>query len=363
MVVGVDCRLRPGQQQRESGSFAEVRQGALTLHIGVANARYVVVVGDRRLSIEDHAGLRTWDPSANKTLLVVADNGAAVVSYAGCAHIRGEPTDEWLIRVISGQVPGARSPAGGFGFRFGDFDPVRIGPMLQTVLARIDEDFGTLPPLEKRAGLQIMVTGWTWKRRVAEGSHAPRSFIAEIRHQGGSVGASLEFSRGARFAQSGAHDRLTGSIGSRSSSVVRSADARIQDLVGPQPASAVENVLAQIIRTASANDRSVGTDLMSVTIGMPLSFQFRFLSDGSTEGQRFSPGLIVSRTVIAYPLQIDGTAAASVTFSTRFGEHTVLMGSDVAVTPTVETGGLNSMGSMRRRPYRGPQDATPWPGS
>lgn len=332
----------------------------MTLHIGFACASYVVVVGDRRLSIKNETGLHTWDPNANKTLIVVADNGAAVVSYAGCAHIKGKPTDEWITHTISGHAPGARSPNGGFGIGFIDCNAVRIGPMLQTVRARINDDFGTLPALERRAGLQIMVTGWTWKRRVAEGSRAPRSFIAEIRHDGGAAGASLEFSHAARFARSGKHDSLIGSIGSRSSAVVKSSDTQIQGLAGPLQASAVEDVLAQSIRTASVSDKSVGTDLMAVTIGMPLSFQCRFLGDASTSTRRFSPGLIVSRRMIASPLQIDGSAAASISFSTQFGEQTVLMESDLAGTPMFQTGGLNSMGSMRRRPYRGPQDGTPW---
>jgi hypothetical protein len=59
------------------------------------------------------AGLEEWDPLANKSILVSAQNGFMCISYSGLAYINGTPTDQWLAETASDRDGRPRRPPAG----------------------------------------------------------------------------------------------------------------------------------------------------------------------------------------------------------------------------------------------------------
>ncbi|WP_290471042.1 hypothetical protein [Leifsonia sp. 71-9] len=145
----------------------------MTLHIALVSESIVVQLGDRLLTV----GGEPWDPTANKTIVVEASNGRAVIGYAGLAHISGEPTGEWLVRKITG------SPASPIGFQFGGSAPLHLGQIRHRIVSGIEAEFAKSQPRGRRYSIELIVSGWGYPR-VTRDSKRPTSFTYSMSHSG-----------------------------------------------------------------------------------------------------------------------------------------------------------------------------------
>jgi hypothetical protein len=75
---------------------------AMTLHLTLATAEYVLQVSDRLTSLDP--GKRPWDPLANKNVIYVARNGLISIGYTGAAYIGVLPTDTWIAQTLRGDA-------------------------------------------------------------------------------------------------------------------------------------------------------------------------------------------------------------------------------------------------------------------
>jgi hypothetical protein len=65
---------------------------------------------DRLVVTDERGTFAPFDRRANKTLVLVATDAVAFISYAGEAYIGDVPTDEWIARVITGNRYVSASP-------------------------------------------------------------------------------------------------------------------------------------------------------------------------------------------------------------------------------------------------------------
>src|SRR4051794_23401448 len=74
----------------------------MTLILSVAGPIGVVQVSDRLTSFVSGGRRRPHDPLANKTVLFLAKDAVAALSYTGKAYLDGIPTDQWMAERIRG---------------------------------------------------------------------------------------------------------------------------------------------------------------------------------------------------------------------------------------------------------------------
>jgi hypothetical protein len=100
----------------------------VTIILSVVAGDYAVQVSDRLLTqkVTNTAGVRyePWDPTANKSIIVLGRDGLFAMGYSGPGHISGAPTDSWIAGVMAGED-------------LGDFRGIRIsqGTSTDRVLA------------------------------------------------------------------------------------------------------------------------------------------------------------------------------------------------------------------------------------
>ncbi len=163
---GLVC-LRGGGQPQESQCRREDLQAAaaqaltltrgepgMTLVMGLIHAPLAFHVGDRLVTNQEKGRREPWDPLANKSVLVLAQNGYMCISYSGLAYINGKPTDQWLAEAASDRqtIPGGR---GGLMTLFDTTLMPRIGPALSRVRAAIETDFAKQPLRYRRNGMNM----------------------------------------------------------------------------------------------------------------------------------------------------------------------------------------------------------------
>ena len=78
----------------------------MTLTLTAAGWAFAVQVTDRLLT----AGCRTFDPYSNKNVVYLARDGIAALAFSGPAFIRGMPTDQWMVQVLTGETFEAAEP-------------------------------------------------------------------------------------------------------------------------------------------------------------------------------------------------------------------------------------------------------------
>jgi hypothetical protein len=152
----------------------------VTFHLALATASFVLQIGDRLLTVKQgSSGPRPWDPYANKTILLLGRSGTVAISYSGLGYIKDIPTDRWLAEAIAGPTIDFH---GAPTMRFGG-PPLDVGPALNAVYGAIEGEFATLPEIQRRQQLHLLISGWTWRRRVTN-SRQPRPLMVIIKHNG-----------------------------------------------------------------------------------------------------------------------------------------------------------------------------------
>ena len=141
----------------------------MTIILSVVTAEYAVQVSDRLLTQEvpNRAGTPIrydpWDPTANKSVIVLGRDGLFTMGYSGPAHISGATTDGWIAEVVAGEELGANQVRP-------DFGAIRImnGSSADRVLATRFPELARRVDAADKAGkltqrLSIDVVGLRWK--------------------------------------------------------------------------------------------------------------------------------------------------------------------------------------------------------
>lgn len=333
------------------------RTEGLTLHVAFISSALVLQIGDRQLTTGSAAGPVTErDRYANKTILAEAINGQVVVSYAGLAHIRSVPTDQWLLRAITGVPPGPPvRPGAGPPIFVGRPIKLAVGGIRDSIIRAIQADFLAEPRDQRRLGMEVLITGWIWRRRQRFGFGHPRTFFTRITHAGQlrtpcKVTADLP----RRWHQDPAPPRsgwshATIGVGS---GTVREQFSLLKTRMSQPGTCTTDDIEAfiagQIRRSALESDGVIGTNLMSVCLTPAAPPRIRFLRDTSSGDPHLacSPayanhaGLIVPPTVIAgrgFSLALRGS-----------GEH--LQRIDIERIPPLDDVGIWTASSQPRKP-------------
>lgn len=149
----------------------------MTAHLALATTAHIVVVGDKLLTTRSSNGeISRWEEHSNKTIVALTRNANLVISYAGLAHIADKPTDEWLVDLISQQDPAPRHRGRRAMLQTGPaLLDLTLGAIRERIVAGIRMDFARLRPELRKHGLEVLITGWSWKRRSPGGRPRVRS--------------------------------------------------------------------------------------------------------------------------------------------------------------------------------------------
>jgi hypothetical protein len=91
----------------------------VTIILSVATPLYAIQVSDRLLTLQVGNRYEPWDPTSNKTIILLARDGLVSLGYSGPAHIYGATMDGWIAGVLSGEDVGADRPRPNFGLSIG----------------------------------------------------------------------------------------------------------------------------------------------------------------------------------------------------------------------------------------------------
>lgn len=315
----------------------------MTLHIALVTEAFVLQVGDRLLSVGDNP----WDSKANKTIIVEATNGRAVIGYAGLAHVRAEPTGEWLTRKLTGsQAPHEWN-------QFGRGPRLHLGEVRDRIVRALENELAIGQRARPRHGLEILMSAWSYPRLVHKASRRPTSWSCTIVHTG-NPGSRSRVERGPRFqyrelSKKGWYSAI-GRADLIDLAAVHKKLSSLDSHITPQRA---EPLLVEAIREIAMIPRSgVGTDVMSVYLNpVPWTFQqhAHYYRDVSLGDERvgYAPA-IIAPTGIFPPQRM-----------TRSGGHALVFDGETryqydmeTIPPWPETPGVQSFGPVMGKPWR-----------
>jgi hypothetical protein len=308
----------------------------VTFHLALATASFVLQVGDRLLTLkQESSGPRPWDTYANKTILLLGRNGIVAISYSGLGYIRGIPTDRWLAETIAGPtIDFHGAPA----MRFGG-PPLDVGPALNAVCGAIEREFATLPGIQRRQQLHLLISGWTWRKRVTD-SRQPRPLMGTIRHNGDYSSPPIadflprywEWHRQFMPRRIGAQPRghLAGMLNTLAQSEHRNQDD-------------IEELMVTVVRGVAdePDEATVGKDCMSILISRSREVRVRYLRNSSPEEPirtAYTPWIIGGGIVVP-PAVLEGSG-----FSVSAGGRVILIDS---IPPLPENGFKSFSGQPR----------------
>jgi hypothetical protein len=273
---------------------------AMTLVMSLIHAPIALHVGDRLVTQQEKGRRKEWDPLANKSVLVLAQNGYMCISYSGLAYINGKPTDQWLAEAASGQetITGVR---GGPATLFSTTLIPRIGPALSRIRTAIQTDFASQPLRYRRNGMSLIVTGWIMRRRTI--NRQPRPFMLKFRHNG-RPGSTLVIEQLPRYWD-WSRQVMLGTVG------VDPGQAKTRVLrEAAQPVSRsqddYEAMLVTCIRAVADGNDAVGKDCMSILMVRQGIFRVRFLPNPDADLHRkaaytpwvIGPGVMLPSSVL-----------------------------------------------------------------
>lgn len=187
----------------------------MTAHFALLHSPHVLVVGDRLLTKRFRDENRAWDEYANKTIIVLARNGNVVVSYALLAHVDGLPTDMWLLDLITER--GWAPPGRGGPRPLMELGPPRLDLTVGMIRTRIIDGIrNKFPPnsTNSKYGIEVMIAGWTWKRRLRNGRRRMTTVGGFITHETVTTEPGFEsFPRQYAAVTGRGNHRTDGSIG------------------------------------------------------------------------------------------------------------------------------------------------------
>lgn len=286
----------------------------VTLHVGLLTNAFVIQVGDRRLSrVWDRShNVEVWDALANKSLLVDCTNGRLILSYAGSAFMKGLPTDEWLASLIMAPewdlYRDRKAPAMRLGPSMKDLHIQRV---LQNVKDGVQTGFLGETEARRRAGLHLMLTAIT-RSRNAKRVQECRMVLWSMSHSG---------SRDQPVSWVKAHPTLKGAVSNRQCVVSAIGD------VGPRAAytalvaevlatkgtvKEVEDVLARFVRSQAAARRTIGPDLMVISVPVTAhNPRLRYMPNPFAPiGPAYTPIVLSANGGLLLPLQYTASSTA-----------------------------------------------------
>jgi hypothetical protein len=236
--------------------------------------------------------------------------------------------------------------------RFGNPLDLTVGGTCNSIIEAIEGDFLAEPRQYRKLGMEVLVTGWTWKRRVRFGIGRPRTFCRVIAHSGRYGEPCKVNSRIRRMWQEDPSPPTRGwnhvTIGVASPPVREQFERMRAWLSRPNSVATAEEIEAFIaaeIRRASAHPLGdvIGTDLMSVYLPALAPPRVRYLRDVNLQRPNlaYSPGYIDTNGLIAYPMQITGPGF-------RFGDPSWPI--EIQSIPPLPDEGLWTASSQPRRP-------------
>lgn len=277
-------------------------------------------------------------------------NGRVVVSYAGIAHMWKEPTDEWLVKVITGRKPERMFDGSGYATMFGGENmKLTLGGICDAIKSAMEHNIPAQPKRNRPARLEVLIAGWTWPHDVGHGNYRPSTFGRMFVHSGESgtvceatAAPSLPYLRTSRRRP------MLMSIGVDSPGLLQRMSDRI-NAEGQTTEIDIERIVTEEIRAvARVCNSGVGTDLMSVYLPVEYTHEgyLRFLRDTtvSTGNVAYSPAVIRTGGMIMYPQVMAGNLP-----ELRSGSDARPSIIKVEVLPPLPLGAISMMSSQARR--------------
>ncbi len=153
----------------------------MTQHLTFANPAFILSLGDRKVTSTTRGSTTvvTHDPLANKTVIVIGEMASFVISYAGLAYIDRLPTDTFIAQSILERAS-AIAVNSQTGIRIERNERLGLHEVLEKVLGRINSRFPNQYANERAQGLELLISGWTWRPRDRRmGVGRPRMFVAQ----------------------------------------------------------------------------------------------------------------------------------------------------------------------------------------
>ena len=247
----------------------------MTQIVAAIGPGFLMQASDRLVSLAP--SLRPYDPNANKSLILGAVDGVALIGYTGLAYIDGRPTDQWIAETLTGLDLSMGAVAIGVWHRFHD-QPLHL------MIDRLAKAFEVALKPHPEHDHQVLVVGWTYK---PTGSR-PTSYIRRMDWRGGiwsvrRIGSRLR-----------PHDRQFWVL-----TVPHLSKAQMAPLVdaisGWEYAAGFDSIeaeLAEFVR--GVNRPGVGPDVLSIIVtwhDFPPRARVRFAPAGRFE-ESFSPWVI-----------------------------------------------------------------------
>lgn len=295
----------------------------MTLHLALITPSFVLQVGDRQLSTARGGQWIPWDHYANKTIVAETINGSVVVSYAGLAHVDQMSTDAWLLQAITRAKPPPPSirPGAGPPMRFGgdELRTLTVGDVMTRLTEAIDKDFVRQSSAKRQLGLEVLVTGWTYRRRARYGLARPRTFATSGTKRGL---PPLRFDQvyPRRWFQHTSPLKMTfmsiGAGGPSVNEIWPNVRDTLVDHGGTFTIDDAEDLLAaEIRRVARLTDSGVGRNLMSIRMPGDAPPSLRYLPDPSlpSDGTAYSPAYVNAAGMVIPPLALTGSGTSFIT--------------------------------------------------
>jgi len=232
----------------------------VTLILSAHRHSFAFQVSDRLASRRPHSGdAEPWDPTWNKSVILLASDALVAISFSGLAYLDGRPTDQWVAETLWG----APIRVGGRGLLVTGPGPTRtLRANLELLTSAVDQELQKLSGIAREKHFHYVVTGWSWK-----GENARRVSLAVGNLQGG----ALVFQRRCR-SKPREEVRLVRVDADPPDWLSRQETTRIEEgVVNARTPEAVEDVLISEIRSVARRSRGqVGEDCMSVQIPVPM---------------------------------------------------------------------------------------------
>ena len=236
----------------------------MTLHLTYVGPRFIVTVGDRRLTTSNGGTLTEFDAHANKTVVVMGAGCVVAISYTGLAHIDGSSTANWIAeQVLDRKLPEPMRPGAGH--------PMEVAPQevphLDEIIARLCRALERDLPRQPVGGrhLEVSIAGYVLKRPWSVDPANPRNsrpvFLSLI-HKG----ERRRRTKVQTFPKmwGGPSGCKVFQIGTKVPDDIHHEMAEELCAPGGQSIRAVEAILVEAVRKTSRVCSTVGTDCMTI---------------------------------------------------------------------------------------------------
>jgi hypothetical protein len=218
----------------------------MTMVLACASSAFMTMVSDRLVSLQTPNGKYAGrhDTASNKNIVYRAADSIVAIGYSGLAYLEGIPTDQWIAQLLTGVE---LKSAAILGFTRNQW---RLAPAMFHLRERLKAVAGG-------KDVSLVVAGY----RMRRGNQVPvlLRFGAEHIH-GGSELRMRPFARDRAFQMTW--------VGSPPDPVELKRGLEPFKMPGgvTLSASRIRDLLACLIRDKAKNERSVGQDLMEITL-------------------------------------------------------------------------------------------------